>query len=365
MRKFNLAMATIIAFSSSSLLNQARAADADTAQDESSKEDKESSSEKLIKDLEALTEAIEDTRTKETDTIAGEGGQMEAAILSASAIQKAGTEIAEAIDLKSPIIVGLNDTLSIDDYLAFEAELYGVQTLLNAVPGGPPPRVPGVTEGGGAAAPVLAALIPFFSSLLRSETEISDMAGSLTDDRILALAVGQALQGHGKPTIPSAMIVTKIDPSNPIIQELKALQDLRNEVAARPKSDARDAALKRYEDFIAAITKSDDEGHVKLASILKAQKLAAALQAPNARVLRVHIEKAGGTVLKRKNLAVTLGASGIGITGGLIATYSETTPDSGVMDKSGVVVCQTALKSMKQVHSWDGRGSKCRHAATD
>lgn len=325
--------------------------------DTSGETEKESSTAKIIADLSALTETIETLREKPSDTIATNGGDMEAAILSAGAIGKAGASIAGQTQANAAyVVLGQDDTLSLDSYLAFEGEVYGIEAQLNAALGIAPSREPDESGGTGFVAAATGAL-SLLSSLLRSETEISSLSGGLDDDRLLALAVAGRLGGRG--IVPSAVIVSGFKPGNAVYDKLDALAKLRSDLASNDEeSDAKTAALAHYDEFISALTKADDKGALLLVSVLQGQVMASALQ-NKAKVIRVHIDKSGGTLLKRKNLAVALGASAIGVSGGLVASYSISDPGTGTVNVSGLVVCRTGVMPFKKVHQWDGSGTNC------
>ena len=62
---------------------------------------------------------------------------------------------------------------------------------------GSPTEIPLENEGTGGAGPVaaVAALLPFLSSLFRSDTEVSALGGELSDSRLLARAVADDPRG--------------------------------------------------------------------------------------------------------------------------------------------------------------------------
>ncbi len=70
------------------------------------------------------------------------------------------------------------------------------------------------------------------------------------------------------------------------------------------------------------------------------------------------VEKGGGSLLKRSNLWTALGAPTVGITGGLIVSYTLTEPRGGGFLQGGALVCRTALTNLRDVQSGRVGGSR-------
>lgn len=320
----------------------------DTPKDDKAKEPK------LVIELKALTETVEGLRSKPSDTVGTNGGDMEAAILSAFAIRAAAKAISEDIIGNGPIVVvGYEDAIAADIYAIYQAE-YG--QICQQLTGNPKCDKPEVKPSGnrppkegGALLPVLGALLPFVSSLLRSETEISKLDGGLNDDRLLAYAVAKKYGTTAVVLVPPSL--TSIAPNDPTVTELQKLKTAHDEVQkALPKKnpDAKKVAAVAAADTLQkALLTADDKGSVKLITVIRARLVASARD--NRTLVRVNIEKSGGTLLKRKSLFVALGAPAVAVTGGLIATYVIDS-GNGYSKGQGMVACQTRLANLRTVH---------------
>lgn len=315
------------------------------------------------KQISDLTTKLEALRDKPADSLKNGAGAMEATILSSEALNAAARDIAldinkrgkknpvdkdEKVTQKPVVIMSGGGLPDMDAYLALSIEIDGLGNLLSAHQG-----------TGGNSATVMGALpiagigevFALLSSLLRSETEISDLPGAELDASALGMAVASALvdQNVGV-TLSNRILFTdwRSDPNtSTLIDELSALASLADNIRAGTKqSDEQKAVLKRYDDFIVRIQTPVD-GKVPLLTALRAAKFTTAAQTHN--ILELKVEKVGGTLLKRKNLAVALGASALGITGGSVVSYSLTDKD-GVVQAAGLLHCGTTLTNFKMVH---------------
>ena len=197
--------------------------------------------------------------------------------------------------------------------------------------------------------PLVGALLPFVSSLLRSETEISRLDGGLNDDRLLAYAVAKKAGNRAVVLVPPSL--TSIVSDDPTLAELQRLKIARDEVQKtlpKKKPDAKKVAAVAAADALQkALLTADDKGTVKLVSVIRARLVASGRD--YGKLVRVNIEKSGGTLLKRKNIAVAFGAPAVAVTGGLIATYVIDS-GKGYSEGQGMVVCQTRLANLRTVH---------------
>jgi hypothetical protein len=71
----------------------------------------------------------------------------------------------------------------------------------------------------------------------------------------------------------------------------------------------------------------------------------------DALVARVHAEFAGGSVVNRQNLITFFGGDPVRTSGGLVASYTVTDPDSGAVLVAGVVSCRTVFASLREIQS--------------
>jgi hypothetical protein len=74
-------------------------------------------------------------------------------------------------------------------------------------------------------------------------------------------------------------------------------------------------------------------------------------------ILRVHVDKAGGSLVHRTNIGTFLGVDPLRVTGGLIASYDVTDPSSGRVAYTDILVCRTSLSRLRPIHdaSWKGK----------
>ncbi len=338
-------------------------------EDEPAEQAKDDDWKKQISDLTTKLEAL---RNKPADSLKDGAGAMEATILSSEALNAAARDIALDISQRGeknpadtnsnatqkPVVIMSGGALpDMDAYLALSIEIDGLKNLLNAHQGTADNRV---TIMGALPIAGIGEVLSLLSSLLRSETEISDLPGSELDANALGMAVASALVDKKVGvTLSNRILFTdwRSDPNtSTLIGELSELASLADNIRTGAKqSDEQKAVLKRYDDFIVRIQTPVD-GKVPLLTALRAAKFTTAAQTHN--ILELKVEKVGGTLLKRKNLAVALGASSLGITGGSVVSYSLTDKD-GVVQAAGLLHCGTTLTNFKKVHQRHKIVGKC------
>lgn len=221
--------------------------------------------------------------------------------------------------------------------------------------------IPGVKipdEGG--AGPLIP-LIALGVNLLKTSSEVSGIDVPLKD-RTLATAVGRRLARLGYDTVmPAAALVPSMNSEmGRLYQNLgtrmsqskacrTALNDLPKTKVNTEVLAKLDATLKKADAFNSEVLKADETGATPLGRGLASEGLVPA----GTLVLRVFVEKAGGSLLKRQNLWTALGFPAIGITGGLVISYTLTDPAGGYLRRSGIGVCRTAMTSMRAVQNGD------------
>jgi hypothetical protein len=118
--------------------------------------------------------------------------------------------------------------------------------------------------------------------------------------------------------------------------------------ADKKRLAAIDAAIARYDGFFTKVTTADDKGAVPLA---QAARLDTMLD-DDVSVLRVHVDKAGGSLINSKNIATTFGADPLRVSGGLLVRYTITNPRNGALLAGDVLTCGTALTRVRRVQEW-------------
>ncbi len=292
----------------------------------------------------------------------GEGaGAMEVAMLTAIAIRAAAAQIkTAAAPPQGTLLIGGADTLDLSALLAFQAESVGVEAELRdalevadlapctAAPPGPE-LVPGI-------GPVITA----FAGMLRTDTESRGIKTEI-DAQVLTRAV---LKENPGLIVPRYRVKPSAGPDNLVVCTLTRFDAARGLVRARLKvkpapSDDRKAKLTaaatRSEEFYQSWTKPATDGTVRLASAIAQAELVPA----GSKVLRVFLDKQGGSLLTRRNLWTALGAKAIAVSGGAVVSFTLDDPFTGKVEKSGVFICGTTLTDYRKVHRLEGLGGKC------
>jgi hypothetical protein len=70
-----------------------------------------------------------------------------------------------------------------------------------------------------------------------------------------------------------------------------------------------------------------------------------------AQVLRLRIEKAGGSVVNKSNIWTTLGFNGLSMSGALVVSYRVTDPGTGAVTGSDVLTCRRPAASFQAINS--------------
>ena len=338
------------------------------------KSDEPSKTDKLLTQVTALTTAIEGVRSKGGDTVTTGGGQLEGALLSSFAIKAAANKIRTDNPKGDFLVASSSDAISTDRWLLFDAQYKGICFRLTGdTKCGNPTEISLENEGTGGAGPVaaVAALLPFLSSLFRSDTEVSALGGELSDSRLLARAIADdstiaaQINSDGKTSLDSSKFrllapkrLSNIAGSEPytMLEKLIATRTTVAKANAATKKKKPDeavaASVKVADEFIASVLTADTAGHVPLLDIIRGNEMQAQLGESD--LLTVSIEKAGGTMLKRKGIDVALGAPSVRASGGVIVSYTVEAAanheDAGKIIKTGFVACTTRLTELKRIH---------------
>ena len=347
------------------------------------KSDEPSKTDKLLTQVTALTAAIEGLRSKGGDTVATGGGQLEGALLSSFAIKAAANKIRTDNPKGDFLVASSSDAISTDRWLLFDAQYKGICFRLTGdTKCGNPTEISLENEGTGGAGPVaaVAALLPFLSSLFRSDTEVSALGGELSDSRLLARAVaddprgiaqtkevlgqGETIRASNKFSLLAPKRLSNIARSEPytMLEKLIATRTTVAKANAATKKKKPDeavaASVKVADEFIASVLTADTAGHVPLLDIIRGNEMQAQLGESD--LLTVSIEKAGGTMLKRKGIDVALGAPSVRASGGVIVSYTVEAAagregaaknvDAGKIIKTGFLACTTRLTELKRIH---------------
>lgn len=219
---------------------------------------------------------------------------------------------------------------------------------------------------------MLFAAISAAAGLLRSDVEVSALEASAISDRMLATAVAAKL--GSKAILPGAAVASSpAEAANsPLIRHFQDLANLRLQAeSVRAELDpekkahkravaALDAQTKRYDDFYTRVTTPDDKAVIPIANAVRLEQLLGT----DRKVLRVYVDKAGGSMLNIKNIATTFGADPVRASGGLLASYTVTNPMDGRVEAAGLLTCRTALANLREVQNGMWRTRKSNKVPT-
>jgi len=297
-------------------------------------------------------------------TLGDNAGSTEAWLLAGDAVGVAASKIAKQFPTGNFIVLAGDETFSFKPLAAFVIEETSTsQQLSDAVAAGPK------SCGGAGTTIKVLPLIPLIGSLasaLRTDTEVRSVAVD-AKDRLLANTLAGKLTGRAY--LPSALTAPSAKDSD-VLKQLAALDTTQDRAAAakaciaaikKPSEDEKasgariDAALTRSKAFETALGTSDASGAPPLANILALEKL----KQNEVSVIRVYIDRAGGSLITRRNLWTALGAPAIGVSGGLVASYQSANPESGLAGSSGAVRCVTRLTGMRSVQANGETKARC------
>lgn len=183
---------------------------------------------------------------------------------------------------------------------------------------------------------------------------------------IAALADARGRPAPGAPAwiVPSDLL--GIPDQAPLIKSWDELATARQELArcratlatkgdaAKPQIDRIDVQLANIDDFASKQVGAGDG----VSPLIRAAQIDG-IAALKPKIVRLYVEKAGGSILNRRNLWTALGAPAVGITGGAVIGWRLGDPLSGSMIGGGNLVCRTELTSMRTVQSGRVRASSC------
>lgn len=212
----------------------------------------------------------------------------------------------------------------------------------------PPP--PGV----GAAAAV-APSIGDIGAALATDTTITGIVVAAQDRALVSALAAKRLEGQ-KFFIPSDAVA-------PSKSELVTNWNDLAFMAERCREDPanKDAAEVRLYDALDKEVNARTDG----ASLLERAAATAALVEQTPKIVRVAIERAGGTTVVRSNVWYKLGFPGaVVMGGGLIASFRVINPASGEIEKAGIVRCGFPQRSFHKITSVPVAGPGCVPATT-
>lgn len=297
---------------------------------------------------------------------AGAGG-MEATILATAAVEAAADKIVEQTQKASKYIVLAGDEAIDFGIIGRQRVQMEAIRLLFLRANVPEKSVSALMNPALAIAAVSAA-----AGLLRAETTVTPIELNAISSRMLATAVAGNLRTNA--LLPSAPVFPPEEEAGSdipwkqktILQRLNTLIDMREAAAKMRKSlgekpkpkakalaDLLDAATARFDTFLTKATSPDEKGSVPISEAARLE----IMMKWSDRILRVYVEKAGGSLVNTKNLATTLGLDPVKVSGGLVASYTITNPIAGNVENAGVFYCRTTLTSLRKVQeaNWSAK----------
>lgn len=296
-----------------------------------------------------------------------EGAALESEFLVSEALASAaGLIVDDIIKPKSPnsvLILEGSASQSTSRLAAFQVEAFGLKRSAA--------RTLGLQQDICAqetfVAPAFAAgaLISAVSDMLKTDVKIIGTKSELTSAQlvraIIAIRPGLFRTGF--------FDAEGVNEENSVVQEFDCLDRYRSEIAARLASFTTDEQKKANASLIARLTANASSLDALTDRLTKAEKdtlpLLALLytDAENYSeaeyVLRVWLDKGGGTTITRKNLWTTLGARSVAMTGGAIVSYLMIEKQTGEVKKAGFLKCSTNLTSLRGAHLANSKRGNC------
>jgi hypothetical protein len=317
-----------------------------------------------VEQLASLATTLEGVRDKKQDTVEDNAGEIEAAILSAAAMRRAAGLICAGIP-KSNNVDNITSLYFVTDADLQRARRAGVlltqiDVMSSFLQGyRRSDRVDTAIETGSTRGfiPALGAASQLLSALLRNDDTVSGISGTLTDSTILAnmMIDQQASGGQCHNAVPltftqdvigdsssTSLVLGKINNLNLAYQAFLA-------TIAKEPTESETEIKTGYENFMTGLTTSVD-GTSAIESLIRASGVWRNLSSdPGVGVLRLSVDKSGGTLLQRKNIWTALGARSLAITAGIVVSYRIST-SVGTAKAGGTVYCTTAQTSFVDLH---------------
>lgn len=302
-----------------------------------------------------------------TTTLNSGAGAIESSMLAAGAINQAAQAIADKVKAASIdrqiVLVATGETvdLTADDLLQTNIAKLKAEVARSSK-NCPDKAAPGAdlsealikwnAMSGAGAAPLMGAAL----GLLRSDVEVTGVELAPTDRALI-----NALAPKVGAVIPSEVVT--MGPKSPLAKALAELLDARETLAAClplitnvKVRAARAAVVERVDAYLGTLALPAADGKTPLSRAATSEAIG---PEANVRVLRVAIEKAGGSIRKRTNFWTSIGWPSVHLSGGLIVSYRLTDPATGKPELAELMVCRTALTGFRAVQEGSVGTSAC------
>ncbi|WP_284125842.1 hypothetical protein [Parerythrobacter aestuarii] len=320
----------------------------------------------ITEEMTSLSELIQGLKDNDDTTVEENGGEIEAALLSAGAISSAAQKICDDIGAQSPgttefLMLTDQDRKDVQKGAAYEAQIRIVTEALRASIEGGQAGGPAVAGGDGSRGflTTFGTVLQLISAISASDDTVSKIEGTINDVEVLKDAVGACLVKGQKTVRQPRSILPRSDDAGLVFQPLAEATEAYSNVIAIPqdkRSDAQKAAIGAYENLLKKLGDAANDGAL-FEQIVRARTWSDSLgdTAPGGAVavIDLSIAKSGGTLLKRKNLGTALGFKSLAVTAGLIVNYKLSSPANGAIAASGIVYCTTTQRSFGAIHKLD------------
>lgn len=277
-------------------------------------------------------------------TLGDKAGELEGYVLMASLLHKAGEKIRTAAQASGKVIVPLagEQTFSLIDYNITKTRLDAIQQEMQAtLPENSACAIAGDVPRGFVPDGTSIGIVDIVGAL-KTDTEIS----GYTVDPGTQMLINAIVAESDIWRIPSEIVA---------VSGKSELLSSYAQIIGRTAYFAGGACEKKFEAIGKALldrarTLSTPSEKGAPSALEKAVLIEAfARDATDFRILRVDVEKAGGTLINRSNIWTTIGFNGVTMSGGLVVTYRLVDPVNGKIEKADTLVCYSPSQSLRAI----------------
>ena len=291
-------------------------------------------------------------------TLGEGGGAIETSMLATRANQAAASTIKSKV--LSPnatcnpgqfVVVAQSGTFNPNLASALELQL---DYLSDEIKRHLPPEPPGLSVA------TATAVISAVAGLAGNEVTVTGIKTEELDETMLAQAVAGQLGRCAYLPSAGAPIVNLS--TNDLAQKLSTLQSDRRKASGwigglekeeRKNEKKTVAILQELIKDAAALEKRLQEPDTSGTTLFERAAIAEKMKDTAVTVIRVSIDKAGGTITNSKNIGTFFGGDPVRVSGGLVASWTAMNLATGYTQSSGTIACQTAQVRLKKVQSGD------------
>ncbi len=295
-----------------------------------------------------------------TDLSASGAGQIETTMLASRAVEAAAAGLATAISEttcsdNTYIVLTGAEKIDLNQPVAFKAQLANVESQLSFAidPEGDDPSRLGIGA--------IVGIVNAAAGLFGNDTKVTPVDLTSVDATLLAQVLAAKLSaskctaktpsgGYGVANLTSSTIANSMQEIfNLRLEAAEKKASFRGTLTDPQKAQiiALDAAIKAHDDFAKAATTADANGAMPLVTAAILNDLAP----DKTKIVRVWVNKAGGSLINTKNIATMFGLDPVKVSGGLVVSYSIVNAQTGAIEGGGLKTCQTSLASLRKIQS--------------